>query len=384
MPKKTFPRVILFLNDNPMPLIFTKGTVSGKELRLRSAIKQVEAIHVVAPKGEWVGDKNNTEVGELEKKIIIHHIPPWPYYLRAIPLFLWGYYWAKKSNADLIEAESPIISGPASVILGKVMNIPSVVEVRATYSELAKIKLQWLPSAFKKFALHVVYKFTLSIATTIIANSTYYRNILSSQGYYSHTINPGLLLKRNVIRKKQLNQKKITIGYLGRIEEEKGLKLLLHAFGELLANKYNGIDVYLLVAGEGSMKKEAQGLVKNHKLLNKRVLFVGFQPTHIFLNKIDILVNPTTVIAPLEMVNVEAAEQFIPVICFGSCNIPETVVPNKTAIVVKNIESKNLLYAMQECIVKRFTVDPIAQKKLMHDFSFENQVKKLKKLYHYL
>jgi glycosyltransferase involved in cell wall biosynthesis len=304
--------------------------------------------------------------------------------LRAIPLFFWGYYWAKKSNADIIEAESPIISGPASVILGKVLKLPSVIEVRATYSELVKIKLHWLPTAFKKFALNAVYKYSLSMATTLIANSNYYRHILRSQGYYSHKINPGLLFKRNVNRKKKLNQNKITFGYLGRIEEEKGLRLLLHAFGELLAIKHDSIEVYLLVAGDGSMKKEAQALVKNHKLLSNRVLFLGFEPSHYFLNKIDILVNPTTVIAPLEMVNVEAAEKFIPVICFGSYNIPETVIPEKTAIVVRKIDSKNLLYAIQECIAKRLTVDPIAQKNLMHDFSFEIQVKRLRKLYYSL
>ncbi len=88
--KQNIPRSILFLNENPLPAVYTQGTVSGKELRLRSALRWVKVVHVLAPKGKWVGDTHNANIGELEKKIVIHHIPAWPYYLRAIPLFFWA------------------------------------------------------------------------------------------------------------------------------------------------------------------------------------------------------------------------------------------------------------------------------------------------------
>jgi glycosyltransferase involved in cell wall biosynthesis len=366
-----------------MPSIFTKGTVSGKELRLRAAIEHIKAVHVVAPKGNWVGDRNNTEVGELERKIIIHHIPRWPYYLRAIPLFFWGYYWAKKSNADIIEAESPIISGPAAVLIGILQKKPTCIEIRATYSELIKIKVLWIPLNLKKRLLKLISTFTFRKASKVIANSNYYREKLLRQGFASIVINPGIQLELSKQLTHANNIDQIIIGYLGRIEEEKGLRLLLEAFKNLLTNSAVNDNICLLIAGEGSLKIEFFNLVKNSPILRNRVIFMGFQNSHKFLSQITFLVNPTTVIAPLEMVNLEAAFFGKPVISFGDEKMPETVIDGETGIKVKTKSAQALAKAIISLIKDPQLYKQLKQHAplLAQEYSFTTQVEKLQRLY---
>jgi glycosyltransferase involved in cell wall biosynthesis len=375
--------IILFLNENPLPKTFCQGTISGKELRLRAAIKNVESIHVIAPKGNWVGDKNQNEIGALERKIHIHHIPPWPYYFRAIPLFIWGFYWARKTNTDVIEAESPIISGPAAVLIGKFFKKPSIVEVRASYSELIKLKVQWLPYNVKKWLLDIVFKSTLKHASGVIVNSHFYKKQLLEIGIASTVINPGIQLQSIKVLSKKQTSAFITLGFLGRLEPEKGVMLLIEAFDLITQNTNMPKKLQLLIAGEGSQKKRLEKFVENIPGLDAKVTLLGFQNAAEFLPKIDVLINPNIVSHPLEMVNVEAAFLGIPVICFGNNDVPETVIHNKTGIKVGRTSADDLRLCIERIIrQENLRLKLSNQSRLLaKKYSFTDQVKKLHSLY---
>lgn len=383
MKQKKFPESILFLNENPLPTRYTKGAVSGKELRLRSALEQVKAIHVVAPKGNWVGDRDNSEIGKLEKKIMVHHIPAWPYYFRAIPLFLWGCYWSLRVKPDLIEAESPILSGPAAVLLGKMLHLPTVVEVRASYQELIKYKVPWIPYGFKKHVLNFVFYTTLKHATGVIANSHYYQNSLKKIGIKSVVINPGIQLQSFEASPSIKKPNEITFGYLGRLEIEKGVILLLEAMKIALQHTQSNQKVKLLIAGDGSQREFLEIAVTADSMLNTIVRFLGFQKAEAFLPTIDVLINPNIVNHPLEMVNVEAAYYGKPVICFGDENIPETVINKRTGIKVSCLSKDKLALAIGQFIHMKDikSVYSAPSKLFAQNFEFTNQIKRLQLLY---
>lgn len=381
MKPKQFPEIILFLNDNPLPSLYTKGVISGKELRLRSALYQVKEIHVLAPKGVWMGDKDNKEIGNLEKKVHIHHIPTWPYYLRTIPLFLWGLYVMRSIKPDLIEAESPIISGPAAVILSKLFNKLVVVEVRASYYELIKHKVTWIPYALKKFMLNLVYLSTLKQASGVIANSRYYQQSLRAMGISSEIINPGIQLQSIKVTQFVKKSKTTILGFLGRIETEKGVEILLEAMELMLTQKGSARNFKLLIAGEGLERERLESFVKQSPILESRVKFLGFQKPYDFFPKIDILVNPNIVRHPLEMVNVEAAHYGKPVICFGDDQIPETVIHNKTGFVVNSLGATSLAQGINAFVTSKFLLTDSARLLLLNQYNFTSQVKALKTLY---
>lgn len=383
MKQKKFPESILFLNENPLPTLYTKGAVSGKELRLRSALEQVKAIHVVAPKGNWVGDKDNSEIGELEKKIMVHHIPAWPYYFRAIPLFFWGCYWSLRVKPDLLEAESPILSGPAAVLLGKIFRLPTVVEVRASYHELIKYKVRWIPYGFKKYVLNFVFRTTLKHATGVIANSHYYQNSLKKIGIKSVVINPGIQLHSIKEIKNNRTSSMITLGFIGRLEPEKGAHLLIEAFDVLSKDSSIAKKIKLFIAGEGSEKEKLMAIVQSNPRLHSQVAFMGFRSAGEFLPEIDILINPNTVKHPLEMVNVEAAFFGKPVVCFGEDRIPETVIDGETGLKVKYGDPR----ALSESIFLLCHDPQLYQhlssstRQLARRYVFSTQAKHLQRLY---
>lgn len=383
MKLKQFPEIILFLNDNPLPSLYTKGVVSGKELRLRSALKHVKKIHVLAPKGEWVGDQENSEIGNLERKIIIHHIPNWPYYLRTIPFFIWGLYWSLKLKPNLIEAESPIISGPAAIALGKLLNLPTVIEVRASYFELIKHKVTWIPFLVKLKILNLVYRHTLKQASGVIANSYYYQGSLRDIGIESAVINPGIQLQSIKVTRTVRASNTVILGYLGRLETEKGAAILLEAMKVVLSQKMITQNIMLFIAGEGTLRKKLESFIEDNPVLRNQVKFLGFQKAQDFLPKIDILINPNIVQHPLEMVNVEAAYYGKPVICFGNEWIPETVLDGITGLKVKLMKASILAGAINKLTSDARLIKSMEQngKELATHFLFDSQVKRLHALY---
>lgn len=336
----------LYLNENPLPAVFTRGTISGKELRLRSALEDIDEIHVLSRRGQSVQLEDN-RVGKLEKKIFIHLLPPCPYYLSSLPLFVYGIWAIRKYNPVLIEAESPILSGPAAVLLGKLFKIPVIIEVRASYDELIKYKLKILPVWLKRVGMNFVKQFSLRHADGVIVNSKHYQSQLKKQGIDSSVIHPGLQYAPKLMPMKK-NKNEVVVGYIGRIVYEKGVDLLVLAIYELLKMR-EGLNIKVLIAGDGPERVTLEELVTTYGL-EEIISFVGWQHNYSFLKLIDILVNPNRVYHPLEMVNVEAAYMGVPVVCFGDSTVPETVVDGLTGVVVKKHDSQSLAIALKQVL----------------------------------
>lgn len=366
---------ILFLNENPLPKRFVKGTISGKELRLRAACKEIDEVHAIALPGKVV-ETNDKTMGSLERKIFVHLTIGWPYYLAPIILFFYGLYYVWKLRPKVVEAESPILSGVAAVVLGKLFNLPTLVEVRASYEELIKMKLTFVSLQLKKVMLSVVQKWVLTNATIIVANSKTYQKSLEKMGFESEVINPGLQYPpKRILKKKQAK----IIGYLGRLVPEKGVDYLLRAC-KLIEKDLVAKGWSVEIAGDGPEREKLENLAKqlfeNSQL---KVRFLGFVDNYQTLSRFALLVNPCLAKAPLEMVNVEAAYMGVPVVCFGDENIPETVVDEETGLKVKKQSPELLAKAILEIINKnlgKFRYDRLVVK-----YAFERQKQTLERVY---
>lgn len=62
-------RTILFFNENPIPPVYTKGTLAAKELRLRAALMEIDEVHVIAPPGPSLQTRDTTR-GPLERRYL--------------------------------------------------------------------------------------------------------------------------------------------------------------------------------------------------------------------------------------------------------------------------------------------------------------------------
>jgi glycosyltransferase involved in cell wall biosynthesis len=357
---------ILFLNENPLPKVFTKGTISGKELRLRAACEFINEVHAVALPGRAV-ETGDAAIGVLEKKIVIHQTIRWPYYLSPVILFGYGFYYAWNLKPKMIEAESPILSGVAAVVLGKLFRIPVLVEVRASYDQLIKMKLPFIPLQFKKVVLDAVQMFVFSHANVVVANSKTYQKEIKKMGFEAVVINPGLQYPPKKIN---LEMKKKIIGYLGRLVQEKGVDYLLRACKSIEKDLVkDGWSIE--IAGDGPERKNLENLAlqlfKDSKL---KVKFLGFVNNYEALSRFSILVNPCYLIHPLEMVNVEAAYMHVPVVCFGTKEVPETVLNGKTGVKVRGeMSEKNL---------------GLGIKKILNGETSNNQFEKLEGIYSFV
>ena len=139
------------------------------------------------------------------------------------------------------------------------------------------------------------------------------------------------------------SNKRLTIGYLGRLSEEKGIRTLLKAFKEL--RDENLIPIELVVAGTGPLKDLIEG---------KDIHFLGPIPhnqAHVFYQKINLFILPSETTPfwkeQFGRVIVESVASGIPVIGSNSGAIPEVlrIIGLKTTFEEGNSDSlKNMIH----------------------------------------
>ena len=175
---------ILFLYESILPDNFYKDTLFLGEARVMSAQPYVKNIFVLGRSGTSFYDKKNTKSvkTKLEKKVKLIHYSKfennlWYYFLTPIILFN-ALSFIRKNKIDLIQAESPHISGPAAIILGKIFNIKTAIEVRVSYHEVLKNRLKLIPNNIKKTVYDLVSNFVFSQASILIGNTKTYADIL--------------------------------------------------------------------------------------------------------------------------------------------------------------------------------------------------------------
>ncbi len=144
-------------------------------------------------------------------------------------------------------------------------------------------------------------------------------------------------LDRAAMRRKYgLALDKALLLYVGRLDAEKCLGLVIHALATLKRN-----DVQFAIAGAGSHSHELATLVQELGLTDQ-VLFTGFVPAAdlpLLLNSADAFVMPSH--AELQSIaTLEAMASGLPVLAANACALPELVQPDVNGYLFAPHDSK--------------------------------------------
>lgn len=174
--------------------------------------------------------------------------------------------------------------------------------------------------------------------------------------------------------------KKITIGIVGRLSEDKRHIDVLKAFA-ILAKKY--LDIHLLIVGDGPLRNSLETMSRRLRIDDK-VSFVGFQKeVHRYLRAMDIFVLPSRTEA-LGMAIMEAMACGLPVVASRVGGIPEIVEDQVTGLIFDagNVgQLSNALSQLIEDPEKRKAFGESARKKAYQSFHPDNFIERHHQLY---
>jgi glycosyltransferase involved in cell wall biosynthesis len=148
----------------------------------------------------------------------------------------------------------------------------------------------------------------------------------------------------------------VTFGYLGRIEESKGLGLLLRSF----AGRSDTIWK-LLIAGRGpeeflaSLRRQASGAVRP-----EQIHFLGWTDAADFLARVDVVVVPSLWHEPLPRVAIEAQSNGVVVVGSRRGGIPEVVADGVNGLLFEPDETGSLSAAVGRLLENRELIERLS------------------------
>lgn len=152
--------------------------------------------------------------------------------------------------------------------------------------------------------------------------------------------------KFNKYKSVKKDNDRFTIGYAGRIANNKGIDILLKAF-VILTKKYN--NIYLQLAGnDDGYLKEVQQFINDNKLQN-RVEYLGcLKDMELFYKKLDIFVLPSVVREAFGLTICEAMYCGVPVITTDSGAQSEIIENGVNGIIISKSNIDLLCIKMTE------------------------------------
>ncbi|MEW5952061.1 MAG: glycosyltransferase family 4 protein [Elusimicrobiota bacterium] len=266
----------------------------------------------------------------------------WHYYKRKpnpLKRFLWHFIdiynpWMKKNLTEVLENDkydiiiSHNISGFSSCIWGvaKKLNIPVIQVLHDLYSICPNSNMfNGLKSCdnrcLKCSLFRFFHPFFSKDVDAVVGVSEYVLKKHLEYGLFKNALIKTYIrnvLKVDFLPKVKLgkNKKEITFGYIGTLNKAKGVELLLDVFSKI------NIKNNILIAGKGYEKYESY---MKDKYSKENILFLGYQKSEEFFNKIDCLIVPSLCNDTFPTVILESFINCIPVIASNMGGIPEIV-----------------------------------------------------------
>lgn len=139
-------------------------------------------------------------------------------------------------------------------------------------------------------------KYLIGEADLTIVPSIYFEDLVKDK--YGKNVNTWISPSGGIdftvfnSQKKQYTNEKLTIGYVSRIDKEKGWDLLLYAIRNLIQKNY---DIQLIMVGDGAQNEEALALIKElnlEKYVEKHNCLSQKKLVHIY-SSLDIFIFPS-------------------------------------------------------------------------------------------
>ena len=299
-------------------------------------------------------------------------IAKWPYYFLNL----------NTKNIGYIKCEDPLLGGFFGVVFSKILNVPLVMRYNTDWRKILKMgfKEKGVPYSKRLFRFLTYPIISLTYAMTIkncakIASISRSIAPKSPKAVVVHNGVPVNLFKPiNVDKLKKdlgLNNKKLTIGYFGRLDPLKGIPYLIEAMKDLKE------DFNFIVVGDGELKNKYKKLAPYARFLGR----IDYRKMPYYYNLCDIVVSPS-LSEGLGFTVIEAMSCGKAVIATKVGGIPEVIKNKNLGILVQPKNSKEI----KDAIIRlsdaklRKKIGLNAREHVMINFAWEKQMKKLVKV----
>lgn len=181
--------------------------------------------------------------------------------------------------------------------------------------------------------------------------------------------------------KRKYQDRKDIIGYIGRLEEAKGVKNVLKAF-KIISN--NNPNINLFIGGDGPLYNDIQYYIKKNGLFGK-VFLKGWIPHNEvadYLNRLKIFILPSTS-EGLPTVILEAMACGTIVVSTPVGGVPDLIKDNDTGFILED-NSPELISLTILKVLDNPNCDKIimnARKLIVNNYSYKSAIQRYKKLF---
>jgi len=281
-------------------------------------------------------------------------------------LNMWSFLFklTKVVKIDIIRLENLVISGPQVYILSKIKKIPHVLwlggyERKAMFSKYKKNLLTWFISRIIILFEIVILKnanFVYPVSDELV-ELTEKRNVRNK--FYSPNY-VDLSKFNDKHPQNYLNSKeKLELLYVGRFEEEKGLKILLNAI-KILYNESNKFELNLV--GDGLLKEWILNFIKRNKIKNVKLLGTfDYSDMPKLYNEADIFVLPSLTEGSPGSV-IEAMGCGTASICTAVGECPKIIKNGENGILIKPGNPQELANAILNLVNNKDLIEKLRKK----------------------
>jgi glycosyltransferase involved in cell wall biosynthesis len=296
----------------------------------------------------------------LSKKIIVHSVPlkfeenitilslsVILNFFILTPLLIWIIL---KNKINLIRADDIVLTGLPAIVAGKITGRHVIIFIAGSLEETLHNKLIRLGA--KKTTIDLVLRFSRELERLVIRHSDFVfavtsnltqrvRNYGAQKTLWTPSFVNFSLFKP--INNQKRPKKTFKVLFVGRLEPEKGVNILIDA-----AHILRGKNIEFIIVGDGTLRRKIEEAITRLNLKNLKLL--GSKP-HTEMPKIynqaDVFVLPSfTEGAPVSML--EAMACGLPTIVTPVGIIPELMVNRIHALIIPKGDAKALATAINQ------------------------------------
>ena len=203
---------------------------------------------------------------------------------------------SKIIKIDIFRMENTLLAGPSIFLFAKMKKIPLIIWLGGF--ERKALFIKYRKNIFTLLLSKIIFLYELTIlksANFIFPVTKELFELTEKRNINNKFLSPNYVdlakFKEQQSREIDKSNKKIKLLFVGRFEEEKGLRLLIKSF-KILQEKYDNIE--LTMAGDGTLREWIEDFIKKYDIENVNLLgMVHHDKLPNIYNSADIFVLPS-------------------------------------------------------------------------------------------